>query len=232
VFTLFGGLRCLAILLVDDTNDLRRAQRSQEGPRQLVNICDSQRLGTLSSTCQNVGVNADDRFQSALSAEYAEITRTVSEFDGRLITIKSWSVTLSLAGIGLGFQQQHWALFALGAATGLCFWLIEAMTKRHQVRYYPRMRQIEAWAAASAEFMPGNIQASSPRIDWAWTAAGKKDPASALRELPQEMTNEEIRRMRRQTLWLPHVFIPSALAVLAGLGLAVLAAVGVLDIPL
>lgn len=183
-------------------------------------------------TCQNVDVNADDRFQNAMGAEYAEITRTVSEFDGRLITIKSWSVTLSLAGIGLGFQQQHWALFALAAATGTCFWMIEAMTKRHQVRYYPRMRQIEAWSAASSVAMIAGLQVSAPRIDWAWTAAGKKDPATALNDVPREMTSVEIQRMRRQTFWLPHVFIPSALAVPVGLALAVLAALGVLDIPL
>ncbi|GEK21229.1 hypothetical protein [Cellulomonas xylanilytica] len=173
----------------------------------------------------------DASFQAALAAEYAALVRTVSEFDGRLLTVKSWSVTLSLAGLGLGFQQEHYALFALAAATGAAFWLIEAMTKRHQVRYYPRMRQIEAWAAAGSEVRLGDVPLSAPRIDAAWTAVGRPDPAVALREPPREMTSDEIRRMRRQVAWLPHVFVPSAFAVVLGLVLTVLAATGVLDIP-
>lgn len=175
----------------------------------------------------------DATFQTALAAEYAALVRTVSEFDGRLLTVKSWSVTLSLAGIGLGFQQQHYALFALAAATGAAFWLIEAMTKRHQVRYYPRMRQIEAWSAAAGnDLRIGDVPVSAPRIDAAWTAAGRADPAAALAEPPREMTSDEIRRMRRHVAWLPHVFVPSAFAVVLGLALTVLAATGALDVPL
>ncbi|WP_421741790.1 hypothetical protein [Cellulomonas sp.] len=174
----------------------------------------------------------DASFSAALAAEYAALVRTVSEFDGRLLTVKSWSVTLSLAGIGLGFQQQHFALFALAAATGAAFWLIEAMTKRHQVRYYPRMRQIESWSAAMSEARLGGVPVSAPRIDAAWTAAGRHDPAAALSEPPREMTSDEIRRMRRHTAWLPHVFVPSAFAVVLGLVLTVVAAAGGLDVPL
>ncbi|KQR07421.1 hypothetical protein [Cellulomonas sp. Leaf334] len=174
----------------------------------------------------------DATFQAALTAEYAALVRTVAEFDGRLLTVKSWSVTLSLAGIGLGFQQQHYALFALAAVTGAAFWLIEAMTKRHQVRYYPRMRQIEAWSAAWSDLRLGDVPVSAPRIDAAWTAAGRADPAAALAAPPREMDSREIRRMRRQVAWLPHVFMPSAFAVVLGLVLTVLAATGVLDLPL
>lgn len=174
----------------------------------------------------------DAPFQTALAAEYAALVRTVSEFDGRLLTVKSWSVTLSLAGLGLGFQQQHYALFALAAATGAAFWLIEAMTKRHQVRYYPRMRQIEAWSAAGSDLRLGDVPVSAPRIDAAWTAAGRADPAAALRERPRELTSDEIRRLRRHVALLPHVFVPSAFAVVLGLVLTALAATGVLDVPL
>lgn len=174
----------------------------------------------------------DATFQAALTAEYAALVRTVAEFDGRLLTVKSWSVTLSLAGIGLGFQQEHYALFALAAATGAAFWLIEAMTKQHQVRYYPRMRQIEAWSAAWSDLRLGDVPVSAPRIDAAWTAAGQPDPAGALAEPPREMDSDEIRRLRRQVALLPHVFMPSAFAVVLGLVLTVLAATGVLDVPL
>ncbi|MET0789457.1 MAG: hypothetical protein ABWY33_09455 [Cellulomonas sp.] len=174
----------------------------------------------------------DGTFQTALAAEYSALVRTVSEFDGRMLTVKSWSVTLSLAALGLGFQQQHYALFALGAATGAAFWSIEAMTKRHQVRYYPRMRQIEAWSASWSDLRLDGVPVSAPRIDAAWTAAGRRDPAAALAEAPREMTSDEIRRMRRHTAWLPHVFVPSAVAVVVGVVLTLLAAGGALDIPL
>jgi hypothetical protein len=119
----------------------------------------------------------------------------------------------------------------VGAVTGICFWLIEAMSKRHQVRYYPRMRQIEAWSAAATGLMIGDQRVSAPRIDWAWTAAGRGDPEAALREMPREMTSDEIRRMRRHVLWLPHVFMPSLLAVAGGVCLVILAAAGALDMP-
>ena len=35
----------------------------------------------------------DASFQAALAAEYAALERTVAEFDGRLLTVKSWSVS-------------------------------------------------------------------------------------------------------------------------------------------
>lgn len=46
-------------------------------------------------------------------------------------------VTLSLASLGLGFQQDHYGLFLIAAVSGLAFWMVEA-TKGHQMRYYPR----------------------------------------------------------------------------------------------
>ena len=141
-------------------------------------------------------------------------------------------MTLSLASIGLGFQQQHYALFAIGAVTGICFWLIEAIAKGHQVRYYPRMRQLEVWSAAATDLLIADQRVSAPRIDWAWTAAGRADPAAALNESPRELTSSEIERMRRQTFWLPHVFLPSLLAAAGGLLLFILAAAGAIDLPL
>ena len=170
-------------------------------------------------------------FSGQLDREYAELARTVSEYDGRIITVKGWSVTVSIAALGLGFQQGHAALFLLAALTGLAFWAIEAMVKRHQVRYYPRMRQIEAWRARTSDVSIDDAVASSPRIDWAWTMAGRPDAAAALRQPPVEMTSAQIVRMRRHVAWLPHVFMPSAIAVVVGLLLAGLVSGGVLDLP-
>src|SRR5215218_6289591 len=84
-----------------------------------------------------------DRLLDDLSKEYYAIVDVVTGFDQRLMTVKGWSVTLSLAALGLAFQQGHYALFGLAAGTGLAFWIVEALTKRHQLRYYARMRDIE-----------------------------------------------------------------------------------------
>jgi hypothetical protein len=58
-----------------------------------------------------------------LSKEYYATLDVVSSYDGWLLIVKGWSVTLSLAALGLGFQQRHFALFALAAATGVGFWM-------------------------------------------------------------------------------------------------------------
>jgi hypothetical protein len=42
--------------------------------------------------------------EERLLKEYYEIVRIVGEFDGRLMTVKGWGVTLSLAALGWGFQ--------------------------------------------------------------------------------------------------------------------------------
>jgi hypothetical protein len=81
-----------------------------------------------------------------LHAEHAKLTDIVSGFDERLLTIKGWGVTLSLASLAFGFQQDHYGLFLVAAVSGLAFWMLEAVTKGHQIRYYPRMGDIE-WIA-------------------------------------------------------------------------------------
>jgi hypothetical protein len=73
-----------------------------------------------------MGLMSDDRLLPSQDAgwlrqdllqEYYAILEVVSGFDQRVMTIKGWSVTLSLTALGLGFQQGHYALFALGAVT-------------------------------------------------------------------------------------------------------------------
>ena len=75
--------------------------------------------------------------------EYFVLIRNVSEFDQRLLTVKSWGVTLSLAALGFGFQFGSYGMFLVAAASSLAFWSLEGVMKRHQMRYYPRMREIE-----------------------------------------------------------------------------------------
>src|SRR6185503_10660426 len=51
-----------------------------------------------------------DRLHDDLQAEYAKLVDIVTTYDQRLLTIKGWGVTLSLASLGLGFQQNHYGL--------------------------------------------------------------------------------------------------------------------------
>ena len=75
--------------------------------------------------------------------EYFALVKSVSDFDQRLLTVKSWGVTLSLAALGFGFQYRSYGMFIVAAASSLAFWSLEGEMKRHQMRHYPRMREIE-----------------------------------------------------------------------------------------
>jgi len=60
-----------------------------------------------------------------LSQEYYALLNVISNYDGWILVVKGWSVTLSLAALGLGFQQRHYALFAIAAVTGAAFWYLD-----------------------------------------------------------------------------------------------------------
>jgi hypothetical protein len=103
-----------------------------------------------------------------LQTEYFKIADTVTSFDQRLLTIKGWGVTFSLAAIALGFQQNHYGLFLVAAASGIAFWLIEGSTKLQQMRYYPRMGDIEVAAYDLYRTDTEHGPVSAPLIDWSW----------------------------------------------------------------
>ncbi len=162
---------------------------------------------------------AREALRADLNAEYGALLKLVSEFDARLVTIKSWSITVSLAGIGLGFQQGHYALFALASGAATCFWLIESINKRHQIRYYPRMREIETIAAELNPLLLGGKLVSSPQVDWKW----EKFSSS---ELPQMRPDDDFAKLLRRVPFLPHVLVPAVVIVIAGAILFLLGAGG------
>ena len=180
-----------------------------------------------------------DALRADLQTEYYAMLDVVTGFDQRFLTVKGWSVTLSLAGIGLGFQQGHYALFALAAGTALAFWLIDVTMKTHQVRYYARMRDIEVAAFhLNRVRLEGLGDVSAPRIDASWEAASRPpaepsasssagqerqgQPAAA----PRRRSPQEMRRVLRLAFWMPQVLLPHALAVLVGAALFVAASSG------
>jgi|SRR5271165_4238218 len=173
-----------------------------------------------------------DRLHDDLQAEYFRLVDLVREYDQRLLTIKGWGVTLSLASLGLGFQQDHYGLFLVAAVSGLAFWIVEATAKGHQMRYYPRMRDIEVIAHELFSVSTKNGPTSSPLIDWGWSNA--KPRLWRVRSVVSRRNPREpepypvVRETAHMPPWLfPHVMLPHIIAVLTGTILFVLGLVGV-----
>jgi hypothetical protein len=129
-----------------------------------------------------------------LGKEYYEVLGVVSSYDGWLLIVKGWSVTLSLAALGLGFQQRHYAFFGIAAVTGAAFWYLDALMKGYQYRYYIRMREIEYTAYlinrvrfdSPEEYRDSEI--SAPRVDMMWGFRGylfaKDDKGKDIKDKP------------------------------------------------
>jgi len=159
--------------------------------------------------------------------EYFALVKVVGDFDQRLITIKGWGVTLSLAALGLGFQYRAYGFFLVAAASSLAFWLIEGTVKRHQMRHYPRMREIEVNHYISTGESTRAI--SSPRIDWSWQQAEKilRGKRAGAAVSPSGST------LGYRLSWgLPHVFLPHVITFAVGAALFVLGFTGCLGFPL
>jgi hypothetical protein len=169
------------------------------------------------------------RLHDDLQVEYAKLVEIVSAFDQRLLTIKGWGVTFSLASLGLGFQQDHYGLFLVSAVSGLAFWLVEATTKTHQIRYYPRMGDIEVIAYELFRVQTPSGPASSPLIDWGWYTAGprvRRWPSKGDPRTPQPWPSTQRGRLLRPWTF-AHVALPHLVAVLFGTVLFVLGLLGV-----
>lgn len=125
--------------------------------------------------------------------------------------MKSWGVTLSLAALGFGFQYRSYGLFLVAAASSVAFWSLEGTIKRHQMRYYPRMREIEVNRYIQAG--EADRAFSAPRMDWSWARADRllrgvlKDSASP----PQPSAAS---RSYGRAWLLPHVAMPHVITLL------------------
>lgn len=155
-----------------------------------------------------------------LNEEYFSIVKVVSEFDGRLVIVKGWSVTLSLAGLGLAFQQAHYALFLLASVTAVAFWSIETSMKRHQVQYYPRMRAIEVATSKLNSIVIDGYAVSAPLIDWYWGFRGR---GSFQPHSPTQRNASNISRLIRIAPYMPHVMLPHIIAAVLGIVLFIVA---------
>jgi len=141
--------------------------------------------------------------------EYFALVKTIADSDQRLLTMKSWGVTLSLVALGLGFQYRAYGFFVVAAISSVSFWIVEHASRRHQMRHYVRMREIELnnYLRESESDRPK----SAPRIDWSWHTA-KCILAGAV-----DSQNTEVIQPKQKNIWflhawlMPHVALPHAL---------------------
>lgn len=129
-----------------------------------------------------------------LKEEYFHLQKMVEEFDSKSLTIKAWSVTLSMAGIGAAYFQGKPIILVLAGISALLFWLVEGLWKTFQYAYYARIRRIENYFAGNKS----NIQPLQISTSWSesWHEGG-------------------IRRLFRIMAW-PHVFLPHGVVFLGG----------------
>ncbi len=172
-----------------------------------------------------------DQLHDDLMVEYFRLVDLVRDIDQRLLTMKGWGVTFGLASLGFGFQQDHYGLFLVAAVSAVAFWIVEATTKIHQMRYYPRMGDIEV--AAFHLFRVDSDTAgivSSPLIDWSWYTSSTrvlggqpKGSAQAPEPWPDVST-----KSRWRAFWFPHVMFPHVVTITIGLVLFVIGLAGAL----
>jgi hypothetical protein len=163
-----------------------------------------------------------------LITEYYKLNDIVSDFDKHLLTVKGWSVTLSLAALAWGIKDTHYGLFLVAAMSGLAFWIVEGLVKRIQMRFNVRIREIEVICFDLSNFeLPDGSSVSTPQIDWSWVRA----PGYFNRRTKGPLSRPERRGASRwyTRAWLlPHVALPHVVSVAVGGVLFLMGALGVL----
>jgi hypothetical protein len=82
--------------------------------------------------------------EAILKDEYFHLQNSVEKYDQHILTVKQWSVTVSIASISTGFAQHNRWIVLIGALSAGMFWLIDGLWKQFQNAHYYRLRNIEA----------------------------------------------------------------------------------------
>ena len=93
--------------------------------------------------------------------------------------------------------------------------------KRHQIRYYARMRDIEVAAFHLNRLELGDQLVSATRVDWYWGFTGRGDDHRS--DAPTRRTSKNVRGMLVRAPWMPHVLLPHMVAVVLGVALFIAA---------
>ncbi len=86
-----------------------------------------------------------------LTEEYFKIQDQIEIYDQRALTIKAWSVTISMTGIGAAFYHQLPYLLWLSSFSSLLFWSIEVNWKVFQRAFYQRALEIELYFSKTSK---------------------------------------------------------------------------------
>lgn len=107
--------------------------------------------------------------------EYKLLFEAVNNFDERLLVVKGWAVTFTLATLVIGIQKHSPQVIWVVILSAVCFWVLEAEMKYHQASYYPRMRALEITMANLQRATElgcfksiNNKPITTPLIDWSW----------------------------------------------------------------
>jgi len=96
-----------------------------------------------------------------LKEEYLHLQNIIERFNGRVITIKSWSISFSLTALGSAFVSHSSLVLLIASLSSLLFWIIEGYWKTFQYAYYDRIGKIEKFfEKGTKEIVPLQIGAS------------------------------------------------------------------------
>ncbi len=135
--------------------------------------------------------NDNDR----ISNEYLKLQDIVEDFDRRALTIKSWSITLSMAGIGAGILKDNATIILLSSLTAMLFWIIEALWKTHQQHLYSRIYEIERAIRDKKTIPPFQIAST-------WSSSF-------------QTKNKHFHIWK--VIWWPHIFLPHFAIIIGGI---------------
>jgi len=89
-----------------------------------------------------------------LRDEYLQLQKIIEDLDGRVLTIKAWSVSFGLATVAGAFISHRREVFVLASLASLCFWFLEVLWKSFQQVFYKRIEQIEGYFAGGPTALP------------------------------------------------------------------------------
>ena len=107
-----------------------------------------------------------------LKEEYFHLQQGVEKYDSHLITVKQWSVTLSMAGIGAAFIEGKAIVLLLASGSAFLFWIIDALWKSFQNANYYRLNHIDRYLNGE-EYRDFKY----PFITASWGRGHKKGPS-------------------------------------------------------
>lgn len=108
---------------------------------------------------------------AVLKDEYFHLQNSVEKYDQHILTVKQWSVTVSIASISTGFAQHNRWIVLVGALSSGMFWLIDGLWKQFQNANYYRLRNIEAYINNAKE---EHSDFRYPYITTSWGTGKKK----------------------------------------------------------